>query len=67
MIYDNLTPCFGDWLSPTWQRCFAWLPTHTYDGGTVWLRPVYRRRVLKHYYLSGGADSWWVYRRYAPQ
>lgn len=67
MIYDDIRPCYGDWLSPTWQRCFAWLPTHTYDDGTVWFRTVYRRRrVLNYRYLPGG-DSWWVYRRYAPQ
>lgn len=49
-----------------WIGTFAWLPRFTSDSGTVWLRRCWKRHIQKHQYLSGGADWWWQYRRFAP-
>jgi hypothetical protein len=43
------------------HRVFAWLPVRTYDRRLVWLRPVWRRCIQKHDYLTGGPDFWWQY------
>lgn len=59
---DRATPAFGDSIGP-WAPSFAWLPHWTFDAGWVWLVPVWRRMIQKHYYLDGGADFWWQYRR----
>lgn len=61
MTYAN--PCFGDPIGP-WHRVFAWLPRQTFDGGWVWLRYIWRRRIQKHHYLFGGPDRWWQFRRF---
>jgi hypothetical protein len=46
-------PMFGDPVGP-WIPATAWLPRWTCDGGWVWLRPVWRRLIQKHYYLPIG-------------
>lgn len=50
-------PMFGDPVGP-WYRWFSWRPVETVDRGVIWLRPVWRRRVAKHAFLTGGADFW---------
>jgi hypothetical protein len=61
----NDQPLFGDPTGP-WIRTFAWVPRFTFDGGTVWLRRIWKRHIFKHQYLCGGADWWWQYRRFDP-
>lgn len=59
-------PQFGDPCGP-WRGFFAWRPVSTYDGVRVWLRPVLRRRIQRHHFLSGpGDDFWWQYTLEAP-
>lgn len=59
-LYD-FTPEFGDPTAP-WFRSFAWRPVWTVDRGRVWLRPVWKRQIQKHSYLSpGGPDFWFQY------
>lgn len=62
---SDFVPVFGDPCGP-WIKSFAWLPRETYDGGLVWLRRIWKRRICKHHYLDGGADFWWQCRRFAP-
>lgn len=62
----SATPIFGDPVGP-WIRTFAWVPRFCFDAGHVWLRPVWKRHILKHQYLDGGADWWWQYRRFPSQ
>lgn len=59
-------PKFGDPCGP-WIRAFAWRPRFTFDGGTVWLRRVWKRHIQKHDWLTGGGDFWWQYRRFRPE
>ena len=59
-------PMFGDPVGP-WIATFAWWPRFTFDGGTVWLRRVWKRHIFKHQHLDGGADWWWQFRRFAPK
>lgn len=54
---DEYASMFGEPVSG-WFRWFAWRPVETVDRGWRWLRPVWRRRVHKHSYLTGGTD-WW--------
>lgn len=62
---SDLMPRFGDPITE-WMWAFAWLPTWTYDAGTVWLCRIWRRRIMKHEDLDGGADFWWQARRLPP-
>ena len=62
---DDSTPMFGRPTGP-WIRTFAWRPVFTFDRGTVWLRPVWKRHIYKHRWLEGGPDWWWQYRAFAP-
>ena len=62
---DGFVPMFGDPCGP-WIKTFAWIPRNTFDGGWVWLRPVWKQRVVKHHYLDGGPGFWWEWRRFAP-
>jgi hypothetical protein len=58
---DPYRPMFGNPIAP-WHRWFAWRPIDTVDRGTIWLRVVYRRRILKHSYVDGnGPDFWFQY------
>jgi hypothetical protein len=50
-------PAFGEPVTD-WFRWFAWHPVETCDRGWRWLRPVWRRRIEKHHYLTGGRDRW---------
>lgn len=54
---DALRPMFGEPVSD-WFRWFAWHPVETVDRGRRWLVPVWRRRIYKHQFLSGGPDFW---------
>ncbi len=56
-------PLFGHAVGP-WHRAFAFVPHYTFDGGWVWLRFVWRRRIQKNTWLDGGADEWWQFRRF---
>lgn len=51
-------PRFGSFVGP-WRLRFAWFPTRRWDGVWLWLQPYRARLVLKHEYLTGGADTWW--------
>lgn len=43
---------------------FAWVPRKCFDGGWVWLRPIWARLcVLKTHLMQGPADPWWQYAR----
>ncbi len=53
-------PRFGFPIGP-WRPWFAWRPVTTFDGVRLWLRPVARRRIQLHDYLTGGPDQWWQY------
>ena len=35
----------GEWCHP-WREVFAWLPVKTFTGKRIWLRKVWRRRVV---------------------
>ncbi len=56
------SPRFGAPIGP-WRPWFAWRPVETFDGVCTWLRPVMRRRIQKHDYLTGGEPlaQWWQY------
>jgi hypothetical protein len=54
------SPMFGNPIGP-WRRCFALLPTRTFDGCLVWLRPLVRRRIQLHQHLPGPGYQWWQY------
>lgn len=56
-VVSRYEPAFGEPVSG-WFRWFAWRPVETVDRGWRWLCPVWRRRVQKHDYLSGGPDFW---------
>lgn len=58
MKVETVKPQFGFFAGPP-RKAFAWLPTPLFDGHWVWLRPIIKRRVQKHDYLSGGPDWWW--------
>ena len=55
---------FGDYIGG-WHRKFCLLPRKTYDGRIVWLRWVWRRRVLlkEHIQLDHplARAQWWMY------
>ena len=55
--HDPYRPRFGEPVGP-WFHWFAWRPVETVDRGRCFLRPVWRRRIQKHSFLTGGADFW---------
>lgn len=57
---DDFKPEFGFPIGG-WFKVFAFLPIFTIDQGWKWFVPVYKRRIQKYNYLTGGADFWWQY------
>lgn len=66
---SNGQPAFGNFIGQ-WHKKFMWLPIKTYDDRIVWLRYVWRRRVLLHDYLPNPyphLDKWWWHQIEMPE
>jgi hypothetical protein len=46
MVFEDGPDCYP------WREVFAWLPHRTITGKTVWLKKVYKRRVLITFHLT---------------
>jgi hypothetical protein len=46
-------------VASSWERTFAWLPVRLEEGGTVWLRPVFRRYFYPPAWFVGPAPYRW--------
>ena len=58
---NDYLPMFGTPIAD-WHKKFALLPTCTVDHGLVWLRFVWRRRIIAHDYVYNlKPDYWWQY------
>ena len=51
---------FGSPIGPihTW---FAWRPVRLWYGKWVWMKPVRRAKILKHWYLNGPDWEFWSF------
>ncbi len=46
-------------VASDWERVFAWLPVRLQEGGTAWLRPVFRRYFYPPVWFVGPAPYRW--------